>query len=157
MKRTIKLSIAVIIMASILTLSSCNSEQKKAERFVRDYVKERLNDPSSYESVSFSEIKKVKRTFEQSASYKIYGEAFLEAKKDFDFAKMFDNLDDMRLHLDRMNAFDSILKVGKADWCPETEYQITHTYRAKNQLGGIITSETTYYIDTAFQVVTYTE
>lgn len=153
--KTIKL--LTVIASAMVILSACNSEQKKAEKMVSQYVKERLNDPASYESVSFSDVKKVKRPFEQSAAYKIFGEAFLKAKEDFEFAKRFDNIDDMHSSLELMKTYDSVMTVHAAEWNPETEYQITHKYRAKNQLGGIVTSESIYFMDTAFRTITYIE
>ena len=153
--KTIKL--LTVIASAMVILSACNSEQKKAEKMVRGHIIERLNDPASYESVSFSDVKKVKRPFEQSEAYKIFGEAFLKAKEDFEFAKRFDNIDDMHSNLELMKAYDSIMKVHEAEWNPETEYQITHKYRAKNQLGGVVTSESIYFMDTAFKIITYIE
>lgn len=150
-----KLFIAALA-ASMLVFSSC-SDQKKAEKFVKNYVKERLNDPKSYESVKFSEVKKVQRSYEKSTHFEVFMKAFNKAKEDFDFADKFHQLDEMRFNLNLMTTYDSIMDAERVAWNPENEFVITHTYRCKNGFGAIITNKTTYYIDTTFSVVRYTE
>lgn len=154
--KSIKAIIGICVAGTII-FSSCTNEQKRAEKFVTNYVKERLNDPASYESVSFSDVKKVKRPYEQTATYKIFGDAFMKAKEDFDFAKSFDNRDEMHTNLLLMQEYDSIINARRSEWFPENEYCITHKYRARNAVGGVITTETVFFMDTAFSVITYTE
>ena len=146
----------ITIAMSMLIFSSC-SEQKKAERFVKRYIKERINDPESYESVSFSPVEKVTRPFTKTAAYKMWVELFDEAKADFDMAYVYKDLDKMEFNLEYMNKYDSCRKADEAQWNPGTEYKITHTYRGKNAFGAVIKETTTYYIDSTFSVVTYTE
>ncbi|GAC1308097.1 MAG: hypothetical protein NVSMB24_21190 [Mucilaginibacter sp.] len=49
-----------LLIALFIILSSCTqTKQQKAESLVKDYLKTHLNDPNSYESVSFSPIQNV--------------------------------------------------------------------------------------------------
>ncbi len=45
----------VVIFVSLI-LAGC-SDEKKAQRLIKQYLKENLNDPSSYKPVSFGELK----------------------------------------------------------------------------------------------------
>lgn len=154
MKRTIILAPGI---ALALLLGSCQNEQKKAEKMIKNYVIERLNDPKSYESVSFSEIEKVKRPYDKSQEYKGYMELFDKTKDEFEIANISGDVSMMDFHLSYMKKYDSLIEVGKKAWNPANEYRMTHVFRGKNKLGGVVTEEHTYYIDTNFRVITYIE
>ncbi|MCD8030051.1 MAG: hypothetical protein LUF85_04280 [Bacteroides sp.] len=45
----------LVILFISLILAGC-SDEKKAQRLIKQYLKENLNDPSSYQPVSFGEL-----------------------------------------------------------------------------------------------------
>ena len=53
MKKLLLFSVCMAI------LCSCNSNQKKAERLVKQYMKENLDDYKSYEPIKFSELEPI--------------------------------------------------------------------------------------------------
>lgn len=48
--------ITVLLIASALLCSCTQTPQKKAEKLVVNYLREKLHDPHSYEAISFSDI-----------------------------------------------------------------------------------------------------
>ena len=48
----------LLFITLVFILSSCSvTDQQKAESAVKDYIKEQLDDPSSYEPISFTDLK----------------------------------------------------------------------------------------------------
>ena len=89
-------------------LTSCgNSNQDKAEALVKKCLQGKLNDPKSYESVSFSRVVKLK---------------------------------------DTTTTFEGKTEPVKYNG----KYEIMHTYRSKNVLGGVETKSEVFQIDSAF-------
>ncbi|RKR81414.1 hypothetical protein BDD43_1560 [Mucilaginibacter gracilis] len=66
--KTLKLSLIGLIA---IVLTACHSPQKDSESATKDYIKAKLNDPSSYEPVSFSKIDTVYTTFETTTGKEI--------------------------------------------------------------------------------------
>ena len=89
----------ILLLLTLLITACSQTKQQKAEQAVKIYLEKTLNDPSSYESVSFSNV---------------------------------------QLVIDKTT--------GKsAGW-----WEINHTYRAKNEYGGIISKTECFSIDTTF-------
>ena len=97
----------LIAIAFMLIGTSCTSKQSKAEALVKAALQAKLNDPKSYESVSFSSLEKLTDT-----------------------------------------VFVNDGKSEKVTY--DGQYEIEHTYRAKNALGGVITTSDIFHIDSAF-------
>lgn len=93
--------------ALLVLLCSCQiTKEQKAKKLVDDYLKGTLNDPGSYESVSFGNLRPMKDTIVMLS-----------------------------------NKPDTIHYNGRC--------QIEHTYRAKNEYGGIVTKTDWFQVDSA--------
>jgi hypothetical protein len=86
-----------IFITMLLILSACTfTKQQKAEKLIKKYLDSSLNDPKSYESVSFSEPIKLKDTIIK------LGETFDTVRHHGDF---------LILHTYRAkNAFGAVIK-----------------------------------------------
>ncbi len=150
--KTIRL--LAIIASALVILSACNSEQNKAEKAVKQYLQRNLQDPKSYEPVSFSDVKKVQRSYKETMDYALWMRSYKDAKEEFDLYINYD-VDKAEITLKFMKQYDSIMQAREAVFIPVTEYMIKHKYRAKNALGGTVTTESVYYLDTAQFFITY--
>lgn len=125
-----------ILLIALLSLSviSC-TQQSKLEKFVENTVKNKLNDPESFQLVSLQVEKKetVNILFEnikeevkmRKSNYDKYGDAksaskYLEAKK----------------------TQNNVMQVNNG-----TMVYISYTYRAKNLTGGIVTDTKFSFVD----------
>jgi len=118
-----------LFIACLLILSSCQfTKQQKAEKLVKDYLKTHLNDPDSYENVSFGKLTINPYAYEDTIP------AGIELKKKEDsLIRGNDSVaaKEIRAHLDSID-FIYPNPIVKA-------YILDHTYRAKNGFGGVIT------------------
>lgn len=125
-----------ILLIAIFSLSlvSC-TQQSKLEKFVENTVKNKLNDPDSFELVSlktektevvnilFEKIKEEVKT--RKINYDKYGDN--ESANKYNLAKKTEN---------------NVMQVNKG-----TMVYVSYTYRAKNLTGGIITETKFSFID----------
>jgi hypothetical protein len=163
-------------MAFIFIINACQfTHQQKGEKLVKDYLNDHLNDPSSYQSMSFSKIdtnfKKYEYSDPQGIDYrKKYDDIQLKELED-------ENLMDKELKKESMNwtnyyrwekesktlsaqikKWDSFFEDrNKGYKGPIKDFVIIHTYRAKNGFGALGIETTAFTIDSAFTKVTDSE
>jgi len=163
-----KKSISIIIITSVLV--ACEhpiSRQQKAEHLVKAYLKSALNDPGSYESVSFDtlsisyedyasgdpigrKLDKIAASFtDTSSKYKKLSESeFYSAHMDFKKYRKYQKLD--ALYANKSDSVESIIKNKAKDYKGKIDgYAIKHTYRAKNGFGALTLSYTDFWIDSS--------
>ncbi|MDR2950136.1 MAG: hypothetical protein LBV71_13125 [Prevotella sp.] len=147
----------------IIILASCaDTPQQIAETTIKNYLKEKLDDPSSYESVSFTEIKPTYLDFEYSSDEN----ADIEKKKKdaeqtlwrWEMKKLtpsisglsIENINDSILfYQSQKQTIDSVyrdaLRKYEASDRLQDGWTIGHTFRAKNKFGAKI--KKTIYFD----------
>ena len=150
------LSILALSLSALL-LVSCSSEQKKTEKLVASYLKENLKDPSSYESISFSEIDSTlsKHTDEQvfkdimlnfdavaaQIELTVYDES--DAKTEEEKAKIVAKRDSLHVRLSEVAESG---KKFRENYKPYFNgYKAIHKYRAKNGFGAFDVYEQEFY------------
>lgn len=158
----------------LLTITSCTStenKQQKAEGLVKTYLKTSLNDPGSYEGVSFDTL---------SVNYQEYASGDPQGRKldtlaasYIDSSANYRKLADSELHGTHMNfkkysRYEKLdtLFTKKSDSVENIEringkgykgrivgYAIKHTYRAKNGFGALTLSKSDFWIDSTISKV----
>jgi hypothetical protein len=151
----IKTSILVFISALFSILLSSCSDQQKAESTVKEYLKSHLDDPGSYESISFSTLEPVYNDFEtESKEYpalKIVVDS-MDSKRNYYRhlidsinADPFNNKQDTIKYVGQFKRWerktDSLLQIidkkSKAYKGSLLGYKLNHKFRAKNAFGAL--------------------
>lgn len=125
-----------ILLIAIFTLSlvSC-TQQSKLEKFVENTVKNKLNDPDSFELVS---LKTEKTEVVNILFEKIKGEVKM---RKINYDKYRDNESANKYNLAKKTE-NNVMQVNKG-----TMVYVSYTYRAKNLTGGIISETKFSFID----------
>jgi hypothetical protein len=153
----------LIVLALVISIFSCNvSNENKAKTLVKDYLKNSLNDPKSYEEISWGKL---------DSSY-----SKIDLFSDEDYLRQLDRkadeislnkyepnrtLNDMSRDIAELKSIqkkaDSVGKLieyKKVNFKPQFErFKINHIYRAKNAMGGLIIQKNTFYIADDFSKV----
>lgn len=152
----------------LLIFASCThieTKQQKAENLVKAYLKTSLNDPGSYEGVSFDTLSvsyeeyasgdpKGRKLDTLAASYidtsskyrKLADSESYSTHMDFKKYKRYQKLD--TLFSKKSDSVENIEKInGKGYRGRIVGYAIKHTYRAKNGFGGLTLNYTDFWID----------
>lgn len=123
--------VLLCFFASIL-LTGCNSPQNRAEKLVKEYLKENLKDPDSYRNIKMGHVEKLTVIgLEQLALRDKIKAGLISAAEALDSMGIYRNL--MVNH--KINP-DSIIA-----------YYVDHKYRAKNSYGGYDISDVKYFFD----------
>jgi hypothetical protein len=140
------------MVSLVLTLVSCNSNEKKAQKLIKEYLSKNLNDVASYESVEFSKLDSTVSLFYFSSE----GEE-LTKKQDAANNRAFElGIEDV---LEENPSIQDSIKIYKQieEECKimyekkEKEFKgefngwrMSHKYRAKNGLGATILNTTDF-------------
>lgn len=133
-----KLLLSLFITLSIL---SCTSPKDKAEKLIERYLKETLDDPTSYESVNFSNLDSLFTTpYQTNDEYRKYFDLWSENESEFSIAP--DSTISMRsgeeLVISQKIAKECDLKMDSIRKKFTKEFigwEMKHSYRLKNELG----------------------
>lgn len=162
----------LIVILMILTVASCTlNSDKKAKNLIRDYLKNHMNDFSSYESVEFGQITGDSTNIEDTEKGKaLFGEKkvleeslkqyFLNntiinsGKPDKEIQK---ELYDSALKFEsEIVDVDVQLKKLEDKFNPSLKgYFMTHKFRSANTYGKKIIGELTFYFDKDLTKVIY--
>jgi len=139
--------VILIILVGLFSFSCAITDQQKAENEVKRHLLSVLNDPNSYESASFSDIKPCKLDF----GYTQVGESMykmLESELSM-LSASGGNIDTDVEYKKNKIEFES--KAEKFNNSTNSNgWMITHKYRGKNEYGGVISVEKTFYLDAKF-------
>jgi hypothetical protein len=155
----------------IITLSSCNflteTNQQKAEKAIKQYLKENLHDPKSYEPESFSELDSSFSSFEDSevgSKLKQVDEDLSNRLNDLngkiDNAKNLAELTEVeeegkKIIEKRDSLFELKLKKTEEYKGEFMGYRISHTYRAKNAMGALVKESNYFKLDKDFKIIEF--
>lgn len=145
MKKLLLFSVCMAI------LCSCNSNQKKAERLVKQYMKENIDDYKSYEPIKFSELEPI---LVKEQAEKVLKVAIDHKKSREDYIATTHYLDSTQLkeqlaYIASIDAdIDSLKRVCDAasvddiyGWCFE------HSYRSANKIGAMEKKTEIFYFN----------
>ncbi|SDS33182.1 hypothetical protein SAMN05216490_0963 [Mucilaginibacter mallensis] len=157
----------ILLIASCMLIISCASKQHKAEKLVKSYLATHLNDPASYDAVSFGDIDTVFKRYAETKQYDSIRSANIAAKQKVD--KIRDTL--MNLITTSKMAYMEALKRQmqyEADTGtlsktirsnellfkgPIKGWSIAHSYHAKNAAGFIVLHNAQFRLDSDLTAV----
>jgi len=157
----------LIFISCALLLSSCQfTKQQKAEKLIKNYLNEHLNDPHSYESIKFSQLDTSFSKLEDDTVYRFAIKNIERVQGECEKWKLQNPDDDgiselehsRALYLEKMDRFfydDSIEYVKIRDEASEkfkshfNGWRISHTYRAKNGFGALGLHESGFILNKA--------
>lgn len=141
----------VLICLSLIVIYSCKNKQEtledKGRAIVRQYLKTRLHDPKSYESVEFYIDK-------QSVSYQFTDEGKDLRGKEIQYYAMI-NSEILPLQQNERDSLQHLLdsiKTVMANRITLPGWTISHTYRAKNTFGAMVLNVLALYLDSNFNI-----
>lgn len=155
-KNFINMKKTVFILLTVLLAACSETREQKAQGLVKEYLNKNLNDPKSYESVSWGTLDSSFTTYEEIAAIDIAmqskaAERAVDELKNGDpeigemYKKDYDSL---------TKRLDSIKLAYKPTFnC----LMLKHKYRAKNAMGAVILEEKTFFIADDFSKVIYTK
>lgn len=163
----------IFILGIVLVFSSCtDTPQEKAEKTIKEWMKKNLKDPSSYESISFSELDSitsveklneyqnlnskvdkliqdrnitVNRINEMNANYP-------NGYSQYEYDKLQKTIPEIDKELDEINT-----NIKRLEESFTQRYLLIHRYRAKNGFGALDFGEVTFYLDTDLNYIIETE
>ena len=158
----------LLLITIVIALTSCgSSNQDKAEKLVKNYLKEKMNDPSSYESVSFSPLDstftKYDSTVEASKLKMLVSQCSYQAdslKVEATYLKGQNKIDMLNNVLAKTREaikYDSIYNVDKENYKGQFNGWVTiHSYRGSNAMGAKILVKTAFFFNPDITKITET-
>jgi hypothetical protein len=122
----------IIIITSLLILLACNkSPENKAQTTVKSYLDTVLNNPKTYESMSWS---KVDSAYEDGIKNPLYRQ-YLDSSIQILNAPIESSMEYVMKSREYRHKADSISQTTwKEKWLG---YQVTHKFRASNKMGAV--------------------
>lgn len=163
---------AVALSAILLAAVGCNktpTAQELAEKAVKDYLMTNLNDPKSYEPVSFTQLDTIYTRFEDepfaeefsTAQFKVKFYSSLKTDSEYDRYMR----DHPEMHVDdSISFYHAYLDNNKEKYDQEEKAFVpaidvmwmTHEYRANNKMGALIKSRADFYFDEQMNITQVT-
>lgn len=155
-----KLLLSALALFAIVGCNKTPTAQELAEEAVKEYLMTNLNDPKSYESVSFSPLDTIFTRFEDEAIAKDYSTAkfkvkfYSDLKSDSEYDQYIRNhpevhADDSIAHYQALvDANKDAYDQAEQSFVPAIDVMwMTHEYRANNKMGALIKSRVDFYFD----------
>jgi glycyl-tRNA synthetase alpha subunit len=140
----------ILGLSLVIAFASCTkSPENQAQENVQEYITTKMDDPKSYESVTFGKLEKGKSSYQDEEKYKNlvleYEDMDKRVSDAYDFAmsmtheetikratKSYNSLTSMRsLYLTQIEKYIKTYK-------PVDIFKIKHSYRGKNKMGALI-------------------
>jgi hypothetical protein len=143
---------STFILTLVLLLVSCSSPESKAKKAIKESLRLTLNDFKSYEPVQFGKLEVASSKYTDVPElnlYKIKADSYIKStKEEIDKAEIYNSdytryksvsyakvaekfLDTAKIYIHKQDSIRLHFVSEPIGW------QITHTFRAKNQLGGL--------------------
>lgn len=155
----------LIVLFSIFILISCSkSPEKQAKENVEKYIKAKLDDPKSYESVNFGKLDSTFSLFDESKEGielqqqdEKYSQRMSELSAEIDIADNISELDKIIeetkiISQKRKDLTDTIFSRSIAYSGKFCGYKIKHSFRAKNKMGALVLDSCIVELDTLMNV-----
>lgn len=163
---------AVALSAILLAAVGCNktpTAQELAEKAVKDYLMTNLDDPKSYESVSFTQLDTIYTRFEDEAFADDFSTAKFKVKfySDLKTDREYDRYmrDHPEVHIDdSISFYQAYLDRNREEYdqaekafVPAIDVMwLAHEYRANNKMGALIKSRVNFYFDEQMNITQVT-
>lgn len=165
--------IIVVIVAVAAIFTSCTSPEKKAQKLIKERLKETLHDYKSYEPVNFSGLDSNFTDVFSDTAYSNYADIVIYYSKSLDEYEekadryrgrsYFESEYSVALSMakwcrDSLIHYLEICKEIEKDFVPEfIGWKMTHKFRANNGNGALRLGENRYYFDKDVTKVLRTE
>jgi PBP1b-binding outer membrane lipoprotein LpoB len=151
---------SIIMLIVLIFFNSCSvSPEEKAQDNVKKYLMGNMNDPKSYESVSFGKLDSMFSSFDESE------EGIELIKQEKELSDKLNELDEKINHTQSLSELSEIEKSGKIiiekrkniiDLKFEKSlsykgefigFELKHSFRGKNKMGGLVLENSTFILD----------
>ena len=139
---------ALLSLLSLISVSCAVTPQQKAEKAVKEYMLEVLDNPKAYEPISFTPVDTVYSGYdsitdslygvyrEASSSYRLEKELYEDEYESFIKKYYIERMQKSQRTIDSLQSYaDSV----ESNFVPRPLYlSLFHTYRAENKFGAIV-------------------
>jgi pyruvate/2-oxoacid:ferredoxin oxidoreductase beta subunit len=154
----------ILGLSLVIAFASCTkSPENQAQENVQEYITTKMDDPKSYESVTFGKLEKGKSSYQDEEKYKNlvleYEDMDKRVSDAYDFAmsmtheetikratKSYNSLASMRSSY--LTQIEKYMKTYK----PVDIFKIKHSYRGKNKMGALILDSCKVILDKDLKV-----
>ncbi len=146
----------ILLSAALLSLLiSCNTTpQGQAEKLVKNYLDKTMNDPSSYESISFTPLDSTFTEYAKSVEAAKIQAEISKLQWQSDSLKYADKPAEALIKIREAIALDSIYNLNKDNYKGEFNGWVTiHNYRGNNAMGGKVKAKTAFFLNPDLTIV----
>jgi pyruvate/2-oxoacid:ferredoxin oxidoreductase beta subunit len=154
----------ILGLSLVIAFASCTKNpENQAQENVQEYITTKMDDPKSYESVTFGKLEKGKSSYKDEEKYKNlvleYEDMDKRVSDAYDFAmsmtheetikgatKSYNSLASMRSSY--LTQIEKYMKTYK----PVDIFKIKHSYRGKNKMGALILDSCKVILDKDLKV-----
>lgn len=156
-----KIILGLTIAVSLVSCSK--SPENQAKENIDKFITEKMDDPKSYESVSFGKLEKEKSSYRDDDKYKDlllqYDDVDKKAQVANEQIETFTHENTIAMATQNYKNYLS-LKDGvvmeierfKKEFKPVDIYKIKHSYRGKNKMGALVLDSCTVVLDKELKV-----
>lgn len=154
----------IILLTLLVSLSSCTkTPEQKAQKSVSDYLVSKLDDPKSYESVSFGKLKSTFTDIKDDPKYLKLEAEYIEAntKQDEQYQSAMSMTHDNTIK-EATDLFKKRMAITKSigdeiadfrkNFKPQSILIMNHKYRARNKMGALVLDSLTFTMDRFYKV-----
>ncbi|MFE3849423.1 hypothetical protein ACFX5D_15805 [Flavobacterium sp. LB3P45] len=154
----------ILGLSLVIAFTSCTkNSENQAQENIQEYIISKMDDPKSYESVSFGKLEKGKSSYQEEEKYKKlvseYNDMDKRVSDAYDFAMSMTHENTIK------SATESYEKLAsmRSSVLTETEqylkkyksvniFKMKHSFRGKNKMGALILDSCTVVLDKTLQV-----
>jgi len=154
----------ILILTIVTALVSCSkSQENQAKENVKKFITSKMDDPKSYESVSFGKLEKTKSSVNDDDKYfeLVKEELHIDSLStaSYNDAMTFTHENTIKSATENYERLNKLLqdqiqvvKEYKRNYKPIDIYKIKHSYRGKNKMGALILDSCTVILDKELNV-----
>lgn len=155
----------ILFTALSLVLFSCSkSQEEQAQENVKEYLSKKLDDPKSYESVSFGKLEKGKSSYKDDLKYlklvkeEIHTDSL--AKALYEDVLTYTHENTIKAGMESYKKVSAILQSDiqsvidfEKKYKPVDIFYMKHSFRANNKMGALILDSCTVVFDKQLSVI----
>ena len=154
----------ILGLSLAITFFSCTkSQENQAQENIEKYITAQMDDPKSYESVSFGKLEKRKSSYQDEEKYKKlvleYDDMDKRVNEAYDLAMSMNHENTFKSAMESYNKLESM----RGSILTETEqylkkyksvdvFEIKHCFRGKNKIGALILDSCNVILDKNLKV-----
>jgi hypothetical protein len=147
----------LLVIAAIVCFYGCNSTEYRVRDIVKEYIKDSIGDPNSYEAGEFGELYTVYATKFDTSEYDAQMKQYANERDEY---LRIGNSEKANEALNKISQLQEQMQKDIEAFTPNTEvyaYYVIHTFRAKNEYGALTKYFYKYAVDKSFSTVLHKE